>query len=101
MNFQSTENITLIYKVISQSFQITREQINTSMNEYYKNNNNINSSLTKEQLININKAYITYFKKITKNPTNILELTRNEIHFLLNIHLKKYKIKKENNLMKN
>ena len=81
MNFQSTENITLIYKVISQSFQITREQINTSMNEYYKNNNNINSSLTKEQLININKAYITYFKKITKNPTNILELTRNENTF--------------------
>jgi hypothetical protein len=78
--FQSTENITLIYKVISQSFQITREQINSSMNEYYKNNN-INSSLTKEQLININKAYITYFKRITKNPTNILELTRNENTF--------------------
>jgi hypothetical protein len=44
-------------------------------------NININSSLTKEQLININKAYITYFKRITKNPTNILELTRNENTF--------------------
>ena len=38
MNFLSTENITLITKVISQTTKISREQINTSMNEYFKNN---------------------------------------------------------------
>jgi hypothetical protein len=57
MNFLSNENITLISKVISQTTKISREQINTSMNEYYKNNN-INSFLTKNELINTNKAII-------------------------------------------
>lgn len=69
MNFISTDNITLIWKVISQTCQISREQINTSMNEYYKNKN-INYVLSKEQLTNVNKAYITYFKKMIKNPIN-------------------------------
>ena len=69
MNFLSNENITLISKVISQTTKISREQINTSMNEYYKNNN-INSFLTKNELIDTNKAYITYFKN---NKFNISE----------------------------
>ena len=72
MNFLSNENITLISKVISQTTKISREQINTSMNEYY-NNNNINSFLTKNELINTNKAYITYFKNNKFNYTNISE----------------------------
>jgi hypothetical protein len=72
MNFLSSENITLISKVISQTTKISREQINTSMNEYYKNNN-INSFLTKNELINTNKAYITYFKNNKFNYTNISE----------------------------
>lgn len=72
MNFLSNENITLISKVISQTTKISREQINTSMNEYYKNNN-INSFLTKNELINTNKAYITYFKNNKFNYTNISE----------------------------
>ena len=72
MNFLSNENITLISKVISQTTKISREQINTSMNEYY-NNNNINSFLTKNELINTNKAYITYFKTNKFNYTNISE----------------------------
>jgi hypothetical protein len=72
MNFLSNENITLISKVISQTTMISREQIYTSMNEYY-NNNNINSFLTKNELINTNKAYITYFKNNKFNYTNISE----------------------------
>jgi len=72
MNFLSAENITLISKVISQTTKISREQINTYMNEYYKNNN-INSFLTKNELINTNKAYITYFKNNKFNYTNISE----------------------------
>jgi len=72
MNFLSAENITLISKVISQTTKISREQINMSMNEYYKNNN-INSFLTKNELINTNKAYITYFKNNKFNYTNISE----------------------------
>jgi hypothetical protein len=72
MNFLSNENITLISKVISQTTKISREQINMSMNEYYKNNN-INSFLTKNELINTNKAYITYFKNNKFNYTNISE----------------------------
>jgi hypothetical protein len=72
MNFLSNENITLISKVISQTTKISREQIYTSMNEYY-NNNNINSFLTKNELINTNKAYITYFKNNKFNYTNISE----------------------------
>ena len=72
MNFLSNENITLISKVISQTTKISREQINTSMNEYY-NNNNINSFLTKNELINTNKAYITYFKNNKFNYMNISE----------------------------
>jgi len=72
MNFLSNENITLISKVISQTTNISREQINTSMNEYYKNNN-INSFLTKNELINTNKAYITYFKNNKFNYMNISE----------------------------
>ena len=72
MNFLSNENITLISKVISQTTKISREQIYTSMNEYYKNNN-INSFLTKNELINTNKAYITYFKNNKFNYTNISE----------------------------
>ena len=72
MNFLSNENITLISKVISQTTNISREQINTSMNEYYKNNN-INSFLTKNELIDTNKAYITYFKNNKFNYTNISE----------------------------
>jgi len=72
MNFLSNENITLISKVISQTTKISREQINMSMNEYY-NNNNINSFLTKNELINTNKAYITYFKNNKFNYTNISE----------------------------
>jgi hypothetical protein len=72
MNFLSNENITLISKVISQTTKISREQINMSMNEYY-NNNNINSFLTKNELINTNKAYITYFKTNKFNYTNISE----------------------------
>ena len=72
MNFLSSENITLISKVISQTTKISREQINTSMNEYYKNNN-INSFLTKNELINTNKAYITYFKNNKFNYMNISE----------------------------
>jgi hypothetical protein len=72
MNFLSNENITLISKVISQTTKISREQINTSMNEYYKNNN-INSFLTKNELINTNKAYITYFKNNKFNYMNIGE----------------------------
>jgi hypothetical protein len=42
------------------------------MNEYY-NNNNINSFLTKNELINTNKAYITYFKNNKFNYMNISE----------------------------
>jgi hypothetical protein len=72
MNFLSSENITLISKVISQTTKISREQINTSMNEYYKNNN-INSFLTKNELIETNKAYITYFKNNKFNYMNISE----------------------------
>jgi len=72
MNFLSNENITLISKVISQTTKISREQIYTSMNEYY-NNNNINSFLTKNELINTNKAYITYFKNNKFNYMNIGE----------------------------
>jgi len=72
MNFLSNENITLISKVISQTTKISREQINTSMNEYYKNNN-INSFLTKNELIETNKAYITYFKNNKFNYMNISE----------------------------
>jgi hypothetical protein len=72
MNFLSNENITLISKVISQTTKISREQIYTSMNEYY-NNNNINSFLTKNELINTNKAYITYFKNNKFNYMNISE----------------------------
>jgi hypothetical protein len=72
MNFLSNENITLISKVISQTTKISREQINTSMNEYYKNNN-INSFLTKNELIDTNKAYITYFKNNKFNYMNISE----------------------------
>jgi hypothetical protein len=42
------------------------------MNEYYKNNN-INSFLTKNELIDTNKAYITYFKNNKFNYMNISE----------------------------
>ena len=78
MNFLSNENITLITKVISQTTKISREQINTSMNEYYKNNN-INSVLTKNELIGTNKAYITYFKNNKFNYMTISE--QNEYTF--------------------
>jgi hypothetical protein len=68
INFLSTDNILLIWKVISQTIQISREEINVSMNEYSKNNGINNQPLTKEQLIHINKAYISNFKKnISKN----------------------------------
>ena len=70
MNFLSTENITLIWKVISQTTKINREQINTSMNDFY-NKKNIPSFIKKEQLTNINKAYITHFKKINISNQNI------------------------------
>ena len=77
MNFLSNENITLITKVISQTTKISREQINTSMNEYYKNTN-IHSFLTKNELIDTNKAYITYFKN---NKFNYLNISDNEYTF--------------------
>jgi hypothetical protein len=62
MNFLSSENITLIFKVISKTIQISKEQLNSNMNSYYKTNS-ISPSLTKEQLIHINKEYISNFKK--------------------------------------
>jgi hypothetical protein len=67
MNFLSDDNIILIWKVVSKTNNISREQLNANMKEYYKNNN-INQILTKEQLINTNKAYISNFKK--KRSTN-------------------------------
>ena len=85
MNFLSTENITLITKVISQTTKISREQINTSMNEYYKNNN-INSVLTKNELIGTNKAYITYFKN---NKFNYLNISENNEYTFEDIQNKK------------
>ena len=75
INFLSTDNILLIWKVISQTIQISREEINVSMNEYSKNNGINNQPLTKEQLIHINKAYISNFKKslVKKTITEPLE----------------------------
>jgi hypothetical protein len=63
MNFLSNENISLIFKVISKTNKISREQIITSMNEFYRNRN-IKPS---EQLININKEYISHIKKELNN----------------------------------
>jgi len=63
MNFLSNENISLIFKVISKTNKISREQIITSMNLFYRNRN-IKPS---EQLININKEYISHIKKELNN----------------------------------
>jgi hypothetical protein len=71
INFLSSDNILLIWKVISQTIQISREEINVSMNEYSKNNGINNQPLTKEQLIHINKAYISNFKKSLVKKTVI------------------------------
>ena len=88
MNFLSSENITLISKVISQTTKISREQINTSMNEYYKNNN-INSFLTKNELIETNKAYITYFKNNKFNKFNYMNISENNEYTFEDIQNKK------------
>ena len=85
MNFLSNENITLITKVISQTTKISREQINTSMNEYYKNTN-IHSFLTKNELIDTNKAYITYFKN---NKFNYMTISENNEYTFEDIQNKK------------
>jgi hypothetical protein len=76
INFLSSDNILLIWKVISQTIQISREEINVSMNEYSKNNGINNQPLTKEQLIHINKAYISNFKKSLVKKTVIEPLEK-------------------------
>jgi len=72
MNFLSSENIILIWKVVSKTNNISKEQLNANMKEYYKNNN-LNQILTKEQLINTNKAYISNFKKNISTNVEPLE----------------------------
>jgi hypothetical protein len=72
MNFLSSDNIILIWKVVSKTKNISKEQLNSNMKEYYKNNN-INQILTKEQLINTNKAYISNFKKNISTNVEPLE----------------------------
>ena len=76
MNFLSSENIILIWKVVSKTNNISKEQLNANMKEYYKNNN-LNQILTKEQLINTNKAYISNFKK--NISTNVEPLEKHNI----------------------
>jgi len=71
MIFLSNENINLIWKVVSQTNKISREQLIISMNDYNRINN-INSSLTKDQLINVNKSYISTLKKnLSINPVSV------------------------------
>jgi hypothetical protein len=72
MNFLSSDNIILIWKVVSKTNNISKEQLNANMKEYYKNNN-LNQILTKEQLINTNKAYISNFKKNISTNVEPLE----------------------------
>jgi len=72
MNFLSNENITLLWKIISQTNKVSREQLITSMNDFYKQSNSLKSlnSLNKDQLINMNKSYISYFKELNKKVNN-------------------------------
>jgi hypothetical protein len=72
MNFLSSDNIILIWKVVSKTKNISKEQLNSNMKEYYENNN-LNQILTKEQLINTNKAYISNFKKNISTNVEPLE----------------------------
>ena len=83
MNFLSNENIELIWKVISQTIKISKEQLIKSMNEYYKNTN-IQSVINREQLININKGYISSLKNmnmytISQNNNKPTEYTFKDI----------------------
>jgi hypothetical protein len=83
MNFLSNENIELIWKVISQTIKISKEQLIKSMNEYYKNTN-IQYVLNREQLININKGYISSLKNmnmytISQNNNKPTEYTFEDI----------------------
>ena len=76
MNFISNKNINLLFEVINSSkFMIDREKHNNEINQFSFNKKFIN--LTKQELLNMNKEYISYINqlynntKITNNDNDI------------------------------
>ena len=76
MNFISNKNADLLFEVINSSkMMIDREKHNNEMNQFTFNKKFIN--LTKQELLNMNKEYISYINqlynntKITNNDNDI------------------------------
>jgi hypothetical protein len=72
-NINNIKNSSIPYNIISNDIEMGCKMNDRAslLNEYVPNIVNINSFLTKNQLIDKNKAYITYFKNINRSTPNI------------------------------
>ena len=70
MNFISNKNSDLLFEVINSSkMMINREKHNNEMNQFSFNKKFIN--LTKQELLTINKEYISYINELYNTKVNI------------------------------
>ena len=80
MNFISNKNADLLFEVMNSSkFLIDREKHNNEMNQFSFNKKFIN--LTKNELLSMNKEYISYINQIYNIPVtnNNISVTNNNI----------------------
>ena len=70
MNFISNKNADLLFEVINNSkIMIDREKHNNEINQFSFNKKFMN--LTKQELLNMNKDYISYINQLYNNNNNI------------------------------
>jgi hypothetical protein len=92
MNFISNQNADLLFEVINSSkFMIDREKHNNEMNQFSFNKKFMN--LNKQELLTMNKEYISYISQLYNSKINNTPITFEELQSLkrekFNIELNK------------